>query len=108
MSIDEAGAKREEMEKELRTLTQRMETLRKNYDRFFMGLEKVPPGRERDSLARALRSSKLQRARNTGIKFRYNNLTQRFASYNRNWERQMRMREEGRREGAPTRTDRSE
>ena len=98
MAFDDAGEKREKQEAELRDLTNRIDGLRKAFDRFFMGIDKAPPARDRDALARSLRSSGLQRARNTSIKFRYNNLMQRFTSYGRNWDRQMRLREEGRME----------
>ena len=93
--MDAAGNKRKEEERQLAELQQRVEALRRKFDRFFNGLDKAIPGAERDRLARDLRNSPLVRARNTALRFRYNNVIQRFAALSRNWDRMLRIREEG-------------
>jgi len=93
--MDQAGEKRKEEERQLAELQRRLEAVRRKFERFFMGLDRVVPGAERDRLARDLRNSPLVRARNTSLRFRFNNITQRYASLSRNWDRQLRVREEG-------------
>jgi len=93
--MDAAGEKRKEQERQLAELQQRLEALRRKFERFFMGLDKAVPGAERDRLARDLRNSPLVRARNTALRFRFNNVTQRYTALSRNWDRQLRIREEG-------------
>jgi hypothetical protein len=74
----------------------RVERLRISYERFFMGIERVPPHVERQKLERDLRNSPLMRSRNTALRFQFNNVRQRITSYGRYWDRILRMIEEGR------------
>jgi len=84
------------LEEELSTFRERLEQLRTKYDRYFMGLERIPPEKIRSDLERDLRNSKLERAHKTAVKFRFNNIRQRMSTYQRYWDRIMRMIEEGR------------
>lgn len=84
------------MEAELRELTDRVEELRTKYDRYFMGLDRIPPERFRAKLERDMRNSKLLKSHKTEMKFRFKNVTSRFTTYRRYWDRVMRMIEEGR------------
>lgn len=82
--------------RELDELTERVEELRNKYDRFFMGLDRIPPERERTDLDRALRFAEVRKSHRTELKFRLANVRNRFTSYTRRWDRIMRMIEEGR------------
>ena len=88
-------AKRDREEKELRSLEQRLEKLRVDFDQFFMGIVKVPPVDKRDKLQRDLRFSDLRKANNTALRFRFQNLRQKLTTMNTYWERTMRQREDG-------------
>ncbi len=82
-------------EAELARYRQRLEELRVAYDRFFMGLERIPPQRERDAYMRDLRQTNLLRSHNTAIKFQFQNVRERWSSFCRHWDRIMRLIEEG-------------
>lgn len=92
MSIREARAAQDA---EVDGLNAKIERLRVAYDRFFMGLERVPPARDRAALEREIRLSPLHRAQTTATKFRFQGIQQRLASYRSYWDRVMRMIEEG-------------
>ncbi|MDP6946198.1 MAG: MXAN_5187 C-terminal domain-containing protein, partial [Myxococcota bacterium] len=84
------------VEAELAVFRERVESLRTKYDRYFMGLERIPPEKIRSDLERDLRNSNLEKAPKTAIKFQFNNIRQRMNTYKRYWDRIMRMIEEGR------------
>ena len=92
---DTFKARRQREETQLRSFEQRLEKLRVDFDQFFMGILKVPPVDARDKLRRDLRFSDLKKANNTALRFRFQNLTQKFTTYSTYWERTMRQREEG-------------
>ena len=95
MADSEFQKRRQAEERELQDFARRLEALRKTYDRFFMGQEKIVPQPARDKLSRDLRNSKLNNARNTSVKFRFQNLMMRLSTYIGYWERQMRRIEDG-------------
>ena len=95
-SGDSIRARNKALEGELATLRDRLEALRSKYDRYFMGLERIPPDKIRSELARDLRNSKLENTHKTAMKFRFNNVRQRMNTYTRYWDRIMRLIEEGR------------
>lgn len=87
--------KRQREEAALHDLSRRVEQLRITYERFFMGIDRVPPNPDRQKLERDLRNSPLMRSRNTALRFQFNNVRQRMLSYARYWDRIMRLIEEG-------------
>ena len=95
-TVDSIRARNQALEDELRTFRERLESLRTKYDRYFMGLERIPPEKIRSDLDRDLRNSNLEKSHKTAIKFRFNNVRQRMNTYKRYWDRIMRMIEEGR------------
>ncbi len=95
-TVDSIRARNQALEEELRTFRERLESLRTKYDRYFMGLERIPPERIRSDLERDLRNSKLDSSHKTAVKFRFGNVRQRMNTYARYWDRIMRMIEEGR------------
>jgi len=95
-TVESIRARNKAVEAELATFRERLEALRTKYDRYFMGLERIPPEKIRSDLARDLRNSKLESSHKTAVKFRFNNVRQRMNTYARYWDRIMRMIEEGR------------
>ena len=95
-TVDSIRARNKALEVELGVFRNRLEALRTKYDRYFMGLERIPPEKIRSDLERDLRNSKLESSHKTEVKFRFNNIRQRMNTYARYWDRIMRMIEEGR------------
>ena len=95
-TVESIRARNKAVEVELATFRERLESLRTKYDRYFMGLERIPPERIRSELERDLRNSKLESSHKTAVKFRFGNVRQRMSTYARYWDRIMRLIEEGR------------
>ena len=95
-TVESIRERNKAVEAELSTLRNRLESLRTKYDRYFMGLERIPPEKIRSELERDLRNSNLENSHKTAVKFRLNNIRQRMNTYKRYWDRIMRMIEEGR------------
>ena len=74
-------------------LETRLEKLRIAFERYFLGLEKRPPLRERDQMCRDLQ--RFQPGKEAVLRFKWQNLTQRLTTYNMMWERTIRAIEEG-------------
>ena len=88
-------ARNQAMVAELAEYTERLEELRVRFDRYFMGLDRIPPLKDRTDLERAFRTSMLVKSHKTEIKFRFKGLRARLATYGRRWDRIMRLIEEG-------------
>jgi hypothetical protein len=78
-------------------LEQRMFLLKINYEKFFVGMEKIEPSREREMLQRFLRDiiEDPNAIRNSGQRHRFEGLKARLGSYEYYWTRQLRMLEQG-------------
>jgi hypothetical protein len=79
-------------------LEQRMFLLKIQYEKFFMGAEKLEPSREREMLQRFLRDITEDQAatiRNPSQRHRFESLKARLGSYEYYWTRQLRMLEQG-------------
>jgi hypothetical protein len=68
----------------------------RKWERFFAGVEKVPPQIERERLSRRIRMLSEQTANRRADHFRIEQMQHRFQTYSMNWERMLREREEGR------------
>jgi hypothetical protein len=68
----------------------------RKWERFFAGVEKVPPQIERERLSRRIRLLSEQTVNRRADQFRIEQLQHRFQTYSMNWERLLREREEGR------------
>jgi hypothetical protein len=86
---------REAYEVEIRELEGRIAKLKTAYERFFMGLDKIPPEKDRGILERDLRQSALYGAARIEHRLRFQNLTLRMVCYQGYWDRFMRRIEEG-------------
>ena len=83
--------KREPDGTDLRTtldeLEEAIEALRLAYEKYFSGIERVPPGKQRDKVERMLRTVETRGVTNTVIRFRLNGLRARFVTYKHYWTR---------------------
>lgn len=80
---------------ELDELQQQMKELEISYEKYFSGVDKREPFRERTELARRLRYYSNRRIVWTDLKFRYQGLLSRFMSYCQYWDRLLRLIDEG-------------
>ncbi len=93
--------------RELEGLSNTLEVLRRKYDQYFIGLEKVEPGLEREQFERALAKSKLLRSPLNTVRYRYGEFLARVRLYQGHWQRVLREIEEGTyRRGATTMAER--
>ncbi len=84
-----------EILRELEELDNRLERLRVKYDQFFTGTEKALPFVLRKDVDRRFQALHREQMRNTGARFRFQTLVQRFTSYQTYWNRILRQMEEG-------------
>jgi len=73
----------------------RLRRLRLLYDQWFHGLERVEPQNQRLEVDRAIAELRREQIRNTALKFRLNQLVQRYMTYTTYWQRIARQIEEG-------------
>jgi hypothetical protein len=73
-----------------------LQTLIRDWERFFAGDLRVPPHDDRDRLGRRLRLLAESSAGSRVERFRLEQIQHRFMTYSQNWERMLRDREEGR------------
>jgi hypothetical protein len=80
---------------ELDDIQQQMKELEIRYEQYFAGVEKREPYNERKNLARRIRHYTNRRIVWTDLKFRYQGIASRFASYSQYWDRILRLIDEG-------------
>jgi hypothetical protein len=68
----------------------------RKWERFFSGMEKVPPETERTKIGELIRRMSEQTVHRRAEQFRIEQLQHRFMTYSQNWGRMLRLREEGR------------
>jgi hypothetical protein len=83
--------------KELDDLEKTMESIRRDFDQFFLGTSKRPPTSAQAQLAGVMRKLKEEEIKdwNTQDKFRFNQIHARFVSMERMWARTMKQIEDG-------------
>jgi len=86
---DLATIQKEELEK----FRIRIEQLRRKYDQYLLGHEKVEPTREREKLDIQLKKSKLMLTPYSVIRFRFQNLMAHYRTHTARWDRVQRNRE---------------
>ncbi len=94
-SADSIRAQNAKLEEELGQIAEGLRQLKVQYDRYFMGLDRIPPLKARADLERFIRDSKLGKSHKTGVKFRFRNMRQSMISNASRWDRIMRLIEEG-------------
>jgi hypothetical protein len=80
----------ENLEDILEGLEQKIDRLKVLYDQYFMGIEKVEPLVVRKNVNRTILNLAKIQIRNTGLRFRYRTLVQRFNTYLTYWNRILR------------------
>ena len=65
------------------------------YEQYFMGIQKIPPAQLHRDIERKIRELTQQNIRNTALRFRTTNITQKFGVYNTYWRRTLRQIEQG-------------
>jgi hypothetical protein len=73
----------------------RLRRLRTLYDQWFHGLERMEPRTQRSDVDRLITELRRAQPRNTALRFRFNQLVQRYTTYNTYWQRITRQIEEG-------------
>jgi hypothetical protein len=84
-----------QFEATLASVEVRLRRLRMLYDQYFQGLERLEPQTERAEVDRTIDLLRRAQPRNTALRFRFNQLVQRFTTYNAYWQRTRRQIEEG-------------
>lgn len=79
----------------LADLEQDIARLKRQYDRFFVGAEKLSPERERERIANEVKRLNAMTMQSSGQRFYFQSIMSRFYSYCELWNRQQRAREEG-------------
>jgi hypothetical protein len=76
-------------------LENRLERLKRLYEQYFLGIQKIPPSQLYKEVERGIRELTQKKPRNTGLRFRLTTISQRFGSYNTYWTRTLRQIEQG-------------
>ncbi len=77
------------------SLATRLEKLRFTYEQYFMGMERIEPQQEKNTVKSMLNDLRKSHIRNTALRFRVNQLFARLNSYDTYWSRITRQIEEG-------------
>ena len=86
----------EDLEEVLESLEKLMDRTKVMFEQYFMGIQKVAPMQLHRDVERKVRELTQQQIRNTGLRFRFTTLCQKFGSYNTYWKRTLREIEQGR------------
>lgn len=81
--------------KQLDELDSRLTALKIGYDKYFLGMEKFEPQKDRIEIGRIITELAAKFIRNTGAKFRRDQLKSKFLSYGRYWDRILKQIEDG-------------
>ncbi len=76
-------------------LQKRVDRCKVMFEQYFLGIQKRPPYQLQLELERKVRALTQAHIANTGLRFRFTTLSQKFASYNTYWKRTMRQIENG-------------
>ncbi|MCS6899237.1 MAG: MXAN_5187 C-terminal domain-containing protein [Myxococcales bacterium] len=76
-------------------LDERLEKLRVLYDQYFSGIERFEPMRRREELERKIHMLRREHIRNTGQRFRFQQILQRYTTFSQYWTRILREIEKG-------------
>lgn len=85
----------DQIEEILDDLEQQLERCKVLYEQHFLGIQKMPPHQLHKRIERVILQFTQQRISNTALRFRFNNLSQKYGAYNTYWMRTMRQIEQG-------------
>jgi hypothetical protein len=80
---------------ELDDVEERLKLLQTAYEKYFLGIERRPPDKERKAVSEKVRRLRTAQTNNTGLRFRVQGLFARLLSFERMWDRTLREIEEG-------------
>ena len=86
---------KQEIEELIDSLGPKVERLKALYEQYFMGIERIPPATLRKDVDRNFWRLRRERINNTGLRFRYQQVLQRYNTYQQYWQRVMRDIERG-------------
>src|SRR5690349_11853471 len=72
-----------------------MERLKTLYEQYFLGMQKQAPSHIHSDIERRIRDLMQVQIRNTGLRYRFATIQQKFGSYNNYWRRTLRQIENG-------------
>lgn len=90
-----APATEKDIQKELDELDKRITALKVTFDKYFLGIERLPPLQEKEEIHKKVTDMSVRFIRNTAAKFRRDALKNKFLSYNRYWDRTLQQIEDG-------------
>jgi hypothetical protein len=85
-----------QIERDLDHFENNLNALKRDYDTFFSGTSKQPPFELRKKVETTIRRFSSNQTFSSAQRFRYNSLVARFNAFQDLWNKQMRMKEEGR------------
>jgi len=95
-ALEAAPMTPEEIEEAIGEVETRLDRLRALYEMYFTGIERLEPAIQKKDVERRLYQLRKEQIRNTGLRFRFNMLVQRFNTMQTYWMRVSRAIEEGR------------
>jgi hypothetical protein len=81
-------------EEDVKSLEDRINILKKDYDLFLAGILKLEPVKGREDLGKWIRGHTASEITNSSLRFKYNSLIAKFNSLNNFWDRMVRIRDE--------------
>jgi hypothetical protein len=85
----------EKLAEELDAMDQAIVELQVLYEKYFLGIDRKPPDRERKQVSDGMRTLKTAYVKNTALKFRLHTLFAKLISFERMWDRTLREMEDG-------------
>jgi hypothetical protein len=85
----------EKLAEELEQVDEDLQGLQVLYEKYFLGIDRMPPDQQRKSVSSRLHVMRQTTVKNTGLKFRINTLFAKLISYERMWDRTLREIEDG-------------
>jgi len=88
-------AEKADIEELLDTIDKTLDRTKVLYEQYFLGMQKQPPMQIHTDCERRLRDLQQMQIRNTGLRYRFATLQQKFGSYNSYWRRTLKQIENG-------------
>jgi hypothetical protein len=85
-----------QIEQELDRLEKSITLLKRDFEIYFAGASKTPPTDQRDKLDKVIKKMATSQGMSYAQRFKYNSIISRFTSYLDLWNKQLRLKEEGR------------
>jgi hypothetical protein len=85
----------EKLQEELDAMDESIAELHVLYEKYFLGIDRRPPDKERKRISERMRILKNTLVKNTALKFRLHTLFAKLISFERMWDRTLREMEEG-------------